>query len=129
MAGAYTIKNLREVEDVAAKHGFSDMQQARFPLEDLDAEATGMGLITVKPGQRQPFAHKHDQAEEVYVVLSGSGKIKLDDELIEISEMDAIRMSPGVGRSLEAGPDGIEVLAVGPRHADDAEILKEFWEE
>jgi mannose-6-phosphate isomerase-like protein (cupin superfamily) len=128
-AAGYTIKNLREVTDVAAEHGLSDFQQARFPNDDLDAEATGLGLIAVQPGQRQPFAHRHDDAEEIYVVISGAGKIKLDDEVVDIGPMDAIRMSPGVGRMIEAGPDGVEVLAFGPRHKGDAEILKEFWEE
>jgi mannose-6-phosphate isomerase-like protein (cupin superfamily) len=129
VAGGYTIKNLREVEDSAVKGGFSDSQEARFPREDLDAESTGIALIAVQPGKRQPFAHQHKEAEEVYVVLSGTGRIKLDDELIEIGPMDAIRMSPQVGRALEAGQNGLEVLAFGPRHAGDAEILKEFWEE
>jgi mannose-6-phosphate isomerase-like protein (cupin superfamily) len=125
---SYTRKNLREVEDQAAKHGFRELQEARFPMSDLDAEATGLGLITVKPGQRQPFAHRHNQAEEVYVVVSGSGKLKIDDEIIDVQEMDAIRFDPAVGRALEAGADGIEVLAFGPRHEGDAEIIKEdFW--
>jgi mannose-6-phosphate isomerase-like protein (cupin superfamily) len=128
MGDAYTLKNLRDSEDMAAKHGFGDKQEARFPYRDLDAEATGLGLITVKPGQRQPFAHRHKQAEEIYVILSGSGSIKLDDELVEVKEMDAVRISPGVGRAAEAGPDGLEILAVGPRHEGDAEMIKEdFW--
>lgn len=125
---SYTHKNLREAEDLAAKHGFGETQEARFPMSDLDAEATGFGLITVKPGQRQPFAHRHNQAEEIYVVISGSGKLKIDDEVIDVAEMDAIRFDPESGRALEAGPDGIEVLAFGPRHDDDAEIIKEdYW--
>ena len=95
----------------------------------LEAEDTGLALIKIQPGQRQPFAHKHKQAEEIYVVLSGAGTIKLDDEVVEVTPMDAIRMAPDVGRSLEAGPEGLEVIAFGPRHEDDVEMLKEFWEE
>ena len=79
----HTIFNLRKSEDVAAKHGFGETQEARFPFADLDAESTGIALIKVKPGQRQPFAHRHDKAEEIYVVLSGAGQIKLDDEVHE----------------------------------------------
>jgi len=124
----YTIKNLREVEDSGAKHGFSELQEARFPREDLDAEATGIALLTVKPDQHQPFAHHHKQAEEVYVVLSGSGRIKLDDETVELKEMDAVRMGPSVTRGLEAGPDGLEVLAFGTRHQGDAEMVQGFWD-
>ena len=80
---SFTIKNLREVEDMAAKHGFSETQEARFPREDLDAESTGLAYLVLRPGKQQPFAHRHDEAEEIYVVLSGSGRVKLDDEIVE----------------------------------------------
>ena len=126
---SYTLKNLRESEDFALKHGFSDTQEARFPRHDLDAEATGLALIAVKPGKRQPFAHRHKNAEEIYVVLSGGGKLRLDDEILEVGPMDAIRISPGHTRALEAGPDGLELLAFGPHHDDDAEPVPGFWEE
>jgi mannose-6-phosphate isomerase-like protein (cupin superfamily) len=126
---SYTIKNLREVEDMAAKHGFGDVQEARFPWRDLDAEATGVGYLSVKPGKRQPFAHRHADAEEIYVVVGGSGRAKLDDEIVELAEMDALRIAPSVVRRLEAGPDGLEVLAFGPRHEGDAEMVQGFWDE
>jgi mannose-6-phosphate isomerase-like protein (cupin superfamily) len=126
---SYTVKNLRESEDVAVKAGFSDSQEARFPYRDLDAEATGLALIAVKPGKRQPFAHRQKSAEEIYVVISGSGRLRLDDEILEVGRMDAIRISPEHTRILEAGPDGLEVLALGPHHEDDAEIVPGFWEE
>ena len=125
----HTIFNLRKSEDLAAKHGFGEAQEARFPYADLDAESTGIGLIKVKPGQRQPFAHRHDKAEEIYVVLSGSGRIKLDDEIHDIAEMDAVRIAPWVVRSVAAGPDGIEVLAFGPRHEGDAETVEDDWDD
>ncbi|HEU0023702.1 MAG TPA: cupin domain-containing protein [Thermoleophilaceae bacterium] len=126
---SYSIKNLQEVEDSAAKHGFSDTQEARFPREDLDAESTGLAYIVLRPGKQQPFAHRHERAEEIYVVLSGSGRLKLDDEIIEVGPMDAIRMAPQVARALEAGDEGLEVLAFGPRHAGDAEMVKDFWDQ
>jgi mannose-6-phosphate isomerase-like protein (cupin superfamily) len=128
MAG-YTIKNLRELEDVAVKNGMGEQMEARMPREPLDAEDTGLALIKILPGERQPFAHKHKAAEEIYVVLSGAGTMKLDDEIVEVGPMDAIRMAPGVGRGLEAGPEGLEIIAFGPRHEDDVEMLKEFWEQ
>ena len=125
---SYTRKNLREVEDMAAKQGFGEAQEARFPMGDLEAESTGIALLRVKPGKRQPFAHRHKEAEEVYVVVSGGGKLKIGDEVIEVGEMDAIRFEPDVGRAIEAGPDGIEILAFGPRHEGDAEIIEDdFW--
>jgi uncharacterized cupin superfamily protein len=125
----YTIKNLREVEDVAAAQGFGEMMEARFAHGDLGAEQTGVSLQRVKPGKRHAFAHRHKEMEEIYVVLSGSGRIKLDDEIEEIGPLDAIRIGPAVTRAVEAGDDGIEILAFSPRAQGDAEIVEEFsWE-
>jgi mannose-6-phosphate isomerase-like protein (cupin superfamily) len=125
---SHTIKNLRETEDMAPKFGFDAVQEARFAWRDLDAEKTGLSLMRVKPGRRQAFAHRHDRAEEIYVILSGAGRIKLDDEIIEVGPMDAIRIAPGVARAVEGGGEGIEYLAFGPHHEGDGEIIKEdFW--
>jgi uncharacterized cupin superfamily protein len=120
--------NLRAVEDQAAKHGLSDQQEARFPAGELGAEQTGMNLLTVKPGQREAFAHRHKTAEEIYVVLGGSGRAKLDDELVDLSPLDMVRVSPGVTRAFEAGDDGLEVLIFGPHVGGDAEIVSGFWD-
>jgi mannose-6-phosphate isomerase-like protein (cupin superfamily) len=125
---SYTIKNLREVEDSAPKFGFDSVQEAHFAHADLEAQDTGFSFHVVKPGCRQGFAHRHEAAEEVYVVVSGSGRIKLDDEVAEIKQLDAIRVAPQVARAFEADADGLELIAFGPRHAGDGEILKEdFW--
>ena len=123
----HTIVNLREVEDMAPKHGFSETQEARFPREQLDCEQIGISLQRVKPGQRQAFAHHHGEDEEVYVVLSGAGTICLDDEAVEVGEMDAIRVAPQVTRAFEAGPDGLELLAFGTHREGDAEVVPDFW--
>ena len=109
----YAKKNLRDVTDSAAEHGLSESQEARFPARDLEAEQTGMNFLVVKPGKREAFAHRHKAAEEVYVVLAGSGKVKLDDELVDLAPMDAVRVSPGVTRAFEAGPDGLDLIAIG----------------
>ena len=127
MPAAYTHKKLTDVEDSAVDFGITETQEARFAKNDLDAQQTGVSLQRVKPGKRQAFAHKHDQAEEVYVVLKGSGRVKLDDDILDIEALDAIRVSPGVIRAFEAGPEGIEVLAVGPRRDGDGEILQGWW--
>jgi mannose-6-phosphate isomerase-like protein (cupin superfamily) len=126
---SHTKKNLREVQDMAPKFGFEAVQEARFAWRDLDAQRTGLALMRVKPGQRQAFAHRHDEAEEIYVVLDGSGRIKLDDEVIDVAPLDAVRIAPGVVRGVEGGPDGIEYLAFGPHHEGDGELVKgeEFW--
>jgi uncharacterized cupin superfamily protein len=124
---SYTIRNLRDVEDSAVKHGFSETQEARFLREDLGAEATGVAYHVVKPGRRQAFAHRHNEAEELHVVLAGSGRVKLDDDIVEVGPMDAIRVAPGVTRMFEAGPDGLEYLVFGPHRAGDAEMVQGFW--
>jgi mannose-6-phosphate isomerase-like protein (cupin superfamily) len=125
----YTIKNLREVEDMAAGQGFGEVQEARFAHGDLNAEQIGFSLQNVKPGKRHAFAHRHKDAEEVYVVISGSGRVKLDDEVKEVGELDAIRVGPSVTRAFEAGDEGLELIAFSPRAPGDAEIVEDFsWE-
>ena len=125
---SYTIKNLREVDDMAPRFGFQEVQEARFARRDLEAEATGVAFHRVKPGCRQAFAHRHREAEEIYVVLSGRGRMKLGDDVKSIGPMDAIRVSPEVARAFEADSDGLELLVFGPRHQSDGEVLKEdFW--
>lgn len=128
---SYTIKNLRDVQDVAPKFGFAEVQEARFPREDLESETVGLAFHRVKPGSRQAFAHRHEHAEEIYVILSGGGRMKLDDDVVDVSEMDAIRVAPHVARAFEAGGEGLEILAFGPRHSGDGEILRDesFWEQ
>jgi mannose-6-phosphate isomerase-like protein (cupin superfamily) len=122
---SYTIKNLREVDDSAPKFGFETVQEAHFANDDLETETTGVSFLVVKPGKRQAFAHRHDEAEEVYVILSGSGRVKLDDKVEDVRQMDAIRVAPTVVRTFEAGDEGLEVLAFGPRHDRDGEIVQE----
>ena len=123
----YAKKNLRSVEDSAVKFGLSETQEARFPRTDLGAEQTGINFLTVKPSKREAFAHRHRTAEEIYVVLSGAGRVQLDDELVELSPLDAVRVSPGVARAFEAGPDGLEALIVGPHVDGDGEMVPDFW--
>ena len=126
---SYTKANLREVKDSAAEFGVGQLQEARFANDALEARSTGLSLHVVHPGKRQGFGHRHDEAEEVYVVLRGSGRVKLDDDVVELTTMDAVRVAPEVARRFEAGPDGLELLAVGPRHEGDGELLQDFWSE
>jgi mannose-6-phosphate isomerase-like protein (cupin superfamily) len=125
----YAKKNLRDIKDMAGDHGLSDSQEARFPRADLGAEQTGMNFLRVKPGRREAFAHRHREAEEIYVILAGSGQVKLDDELVDLAPLDAVRVSPGVTRSFEAGDEGLEVLIFGPHVDGDGEMVQDFWGE
>jgi quinol monooxygenase YgiN/mannose-6-phosphate isomerase-like protein (cupin superfamily) len=125
----FTIANLEQVEDSAAKFGYGEMGEARFAGGALRAVSTGLSHQRLRPGRRQMFAHRHHHAEEVYIVLAGNGRVKIDDEIRQISGLDAIRIAPGSTRAFEAGPDGLEVLALGPHRAGDAQMvnMNDFW--
>lgn len=127
MAAGYTLKKLTDVEDSAAAFGHGEFQEARFAAKDLGATDTGVSHQRIKPNQRMPFGHVHENAEEVYVVLSGSGRAKLDDAIVDLGPLDALRVAPTVKRAFEAGPDGLELIAFGPRHKGDGEIIQGWW--
>ncbi len=126
---SYAKTNLHGVRDSAAEHGLSAHQEARFPQRDLGAQQTGMNFLIIKPGQREAFAHRHRTAEEIYVVIGGAGRVKLDNEFVDLMPLDAVRVSPGVARSFEASSDGLEILIFGPRVESDAEMVPDFWTE
>jgi uncharacterized cupin superfamily protein len=121
--------NLRDVEDSAAKHGVGAVQEARFPRTQLGAVQVGINYLIVKPGQREAFAHRHREAEELYVVLSGSGRVRLDDDVVELAPLDAVRVAPGTTRRFEGGADGLALLIVGARHEGEAEVVAGFWDD
>lgn len=123
----YTTINLDDIEDVAVRNRLGHRWEARVAREPLDALQTGLTYFRLRPGKRSPFAHRHTQAEEIYVILEGSGKIKLDDEIIEVHRRDAVRVSPQVSRAFEAGPEGLEFLATGPHHVADGEAVDDPW--
>ncbi|HJR94279.1 MAG TPA: cupin domain-containing protein [Gaiellaceae bacterium] len=125
----YTRTNLAELEDMAVKGGFAEFQEARFANQDLELESLGVSYQIVKPDKRHAFGHRHQKAEEVYVVLSGSGKIHLDDEEVAVERLDAIRVGPEVTRGYEAGSDGLELIVFSPKAPGDAEIVANFFEE
>jgi len=127
MAG-YTKKSLREVENQAPKFGMPEELDARFARTALGGKTLGLSLMKLAPNFRMPFGHKHSAQEEVYVVVRGSGRIKVEDEIVEVAEWDAIRFDEDTMRNVEAGPDGIEYLAFGagedPR---DVDMAQNWW--
>jgi mannose-6-phosphate isomerase-like protein (cupin superfamily) len=127
---SHTIKNLRDVKDSAPEFGFADTHEAHFASEDLNAVETGVSYLVVRPGKRQGVAHKHDAAEEVYVVVSGSGRIKLDEQITQVKPLDAIRVAPNVVRQFEADDEGLAVIAFGRRHDGDGDVVSDpgFWD-
>src|SRR3954452_15526810 len=116
---AFTIENLRNVDDSAPSFGFGEIGDARFAKDSVDAESTGLSYFRVNPGKRQPFGHHHDAAEEVYVIMSGSGRMRLAAEVRAVKALDATRVPPAVVRAFEPGDDGLEYVAFGPRHDGD----------
>jgi uncharacterized cupin superfamily protein len=120
--------NLNELEDKAAGFGLGDVQEARFAGKALGCERIGLALEHVKPGRRAGTAHVHKEDEEVYVVVAGSGKVKVGDETIELKEMDAIRVAPTIARGFEAGPGGLKLIAFGTHTPEDAELVQDFWD-
>ena len=127
MAG-YTKLNLSEdVENSAEKFGMGEVLQAHFAREDIEAKNFGLSLQRLKPNQRMPFGHRHEQQEEVYVVVGGSGRLKLGDEVVDLVQWDAVRVDPERTRNLEAGPDGMDVLAFGAPGVRDSEQFMNWW--
>ena len=129
---SYTKVNLKhDVQDSASGFGLAPDLEARFASRDLGLEQSGMGYERLAPNFRVPFGHTHKEQEELYVVVSGSGRVKLDDEVVEFGQWDAFRVAPGVWRCFEAGDDGCEILAFGaPRLEDpaaDAEMQPGWW--
>src|SRR5947209_18596511 len=124
---AFTIKNLKEVEDAAAGRG-GDVE-ARFGRKHLDSEHLGVSSFRYAPGFRSRRGHRHREQEEAYVVVGGSGRMRLDDEIIELRQWDAIRVAPGVVRAFEGGPDGLELIAIGSDRPEggDGETVENFW--
>ncbi len=125
----FAVVNLEDVEDMAAKAGFGEMGEARFARGALGATDLGISLQRLRPGKRQAFGHRHQVDEELYLVLAGSGRMAVDDEVHDVGRLDAIRVAPGSTRAFEAGPEGLELLAMGSHHAGDAEMLPGFWPE
>lgn len=126
-ASRYSKLNLLDVDDAAVPNGFSHRWEARVAREPLGAGHTGLTYFRLRPGKRSPFSHRHRDAEEIYLIISGSGSVKLDDEVIEVRPYDAIRLTPGVARAFEAGPDGLEFVAAGPHHPGDGERVDDPW--
>ena len=122
----WTRKNLVDVRDVSPPDVAIEW---RFARAALGSPELGVSRFTYEPGARMPWGHRHREQEELYVVVAGSGRAKLDDEVIELEAWDALRVAPEVIRSFEAGPDGLDVICIGGRKPDgpDSERFPDFW--
>ena len=126
---AYTRVNLKsDVKDMAPEHGMEGIE-SRFARTNLELEKSGLSYFKIAPDFQTPFGHVHGEQEEVYVVVAGNARAKVGDETIELKQWDALRVPPGVWRSLAGGPDGAEILAFGAPNTEngDIEMSPEFW--
>lgn len=128
-ATSHTVLNLKEVENQAPKFKMPEEMEARFARGALDLEKSGVSHFTLAPGFRVPFGHKHSEQEEIYVVVQGSARVKVDDEIVELGLLDALRVAPGVMRQFEGGPEGVEYVAFGTPQTDasEAEMVAGWW--
>ena len=125
----YTKVNLKEVEDAAPRFGMGPDIEARFARTALRLEKSGVSYFRLGPGFRVSFGHFHREQEEVYLLLRGSARIRVDGDLVELEPWDAIRVPPEAVRGLQAGPEGAEYVAYGAPStgSQDAEMVTDWW--
>lgn len=121
----YAVKNLMEIEDGTGVEGI----EGRFARGFLDSEQLGISHFCYAPGRKATSGHRHREQEEAYVVVGGSGWIKLDDETVELRQWDVVRVAPHVVRGFESGPEGLEVIAIGGTRPEegDGELVADRW--
>jgi mannose-6-phosphate isomerase-like protein (cupin superfamily) len=124
---SYSVKNLMDVEDSAAART-SDVE-ARFARKHLDSTELGVSYFRYAPNYRSRMGHSHREQEEAYVVVGGAGRIKLDDDVLDLSQWDVVRVSPEVVRAFEGGPQGLEIIAIGGTRPEDGDgvPVADWW--
>jgi len=125
----YTLVNLKEVEDQAPKFGLSPQLEMRMARVALGLENSGISYQRIAPNFRLPFGHKHKSQEEIYVLVGGSLRIKLEDEVVDLKPFDAVRVSKDTMRGFEAGPEGAELIAIGAPNTGpgDGDTVQGWW--
>ena len=117
----FTLRNIKEdLEDIGSLFDGAPDLEFRSATKALELEKSGLAYQRVPPDYRFPYGHTHKTQEEVYVVLRGSGRMRIDDEIVELTAWDAVRVSPGTWRGYEAGPEGLEILVIGAPNLGDA---------
>ena len=126
----YTKVNFKQdVDDAAESFGMAPDLEYRVGREPLETANSAVSYLRMAPGFRMPFGHNHKQQEEVYVLVGGSARLKLDDEVLELEPWDAVRIANDTVRNLEAGPEGAELILIGSPNAGagDAEMIQGWW--
>ena len=128
--GGYTKLNLKDdVEDQAPKFGLEGKIESRMARVALELEQPGLSYLRLAPNYRLPFGHTHKTQEEIYVLIGGAARAKVEDEVVDLKALDALRVHKDTMRSFEAGPEGAEMIAVGAPHTGpgDAEMVNDWW--
>jgi mannose-6-phosphate isomerase-like protein (cupin superfamily) len=123
----YTKKNIRDLDNSAEQFGLAPDLEARFGRKAVEARRGGFSYQKLAPGFRPGFGHRHKEQEEIYIVLSGSGRAKVNDDIVDLHEFDALRVDPDAWRGFEAGDEGLEFLVFGAGESGDAETSDDFW--
>ncbi len=129
MAG-YAVQNLKEVQNQGEAFGLNpDELQLRMAKDPLECQNAGISYLRLGPGYRAPFGHKHKEQEEVYVLVGGSARMKIEDEFVDLQPMTAVRVAPGTMRCYEGGPDGADMIVIGaPKTGPgDGDIVQGWW--
>jgi len=128
MAG-YTALQLDEVEDQGPNIGLPSDFQLRMARVPLGCEKSGISYMKLGPGRRTPIGHNHKQQEEIFVLITGSGRMKLDDDIVELKPWTAVRIAPETMRAFESGPEGAELIAIGAPNTGpgDGNIVDDWW--
>lgn len=124
----YKLVNFGDAEDMAAANGVKGIE-AKFLRDSIESEHLGVSRFRIAAGNRPPFGHRHREQEEAYVITRGSGRFKLEDEIIDVREGDVLRVAPHVMRAFEAGPDGIDIVVVGNDRPEggDGDMVPNWW--
>jgi quercetin dioxygenase-like cupin family protein len=123
----WTKKNFQRLRDHSPRDAPMQWKLARDALRSPEL---GVSRFTYEPGARMPWGHRHREQEEAYVVVAGSGRARLDDEVVELTAWDVLRVAPTVVRSFEAGPEGLDLICIGGRKpkGGDTERVPDFWD-
>ena len=122
--------NKKHFDDIEDRSPDDVNMKWRFARREMGFQQVGVSRFTFAPNERFPFAHRHREQEEAYVVVGGSGRVKLDEEIVEVRPWDVLRVGPSVGRQFEAGPEGLELICVGGPipEGGDGEPVPGFWD-
>jgi len=125
----FTLKNLKQLDNALAER--TSEVEARFARDQLNSEHLGVSYFHYSPNFRSPFGHRHREQEEAYVVVGGSGRVRLEDEIVELKPWDVLRVAPQVVRTFESGPEGLDLIAIGSDRPEggDGEMVQDHWTE